>query len=173
MQAAAAFRASVEDHQRRAITRAVEALEDAPITTQLLEQAQRVKGTLDASHQWTEASPVGVALVIRLAGGYDDKQSLYSRVARVRSLAMSTLGRSATGNPVSKQAPASLADRAVDFVLYGDTDARTASGLASAAADGAAEGAAEVIDRARGAAPWVALGVGALVVLVLVVKVLR
>jgi hypothetical protein len=193
------FNRTVAEQQRRALTRAMEALESERPSTEQLGRAQGLKGYLDAAHEWSDTNPAaaegffstfmfgafGPGLVIRMAGGWDTKRNLYSRLAALRSATMSVIGRSATGLPVATQAPATVADQLTGAVLYGDGSAAGSAGLARTATKAAAEIPADVAAEAGrraeqlgGAAaaaapylPWIGAAVGAVVLLGLFLRV--
>lgn len=148
------------NNMKRGLTRAVEHLEGLEATLAVT-AGPRVYAQLSGSQDWTDASPYdsrtpGGALAIRLAGGWDSRQSLFRRTAAARAAAMGLAGVNASGGRVETDA---------EHEARNDTATGAwIKGLAEGAADQAKKIGQAAADTAAGATSYMPWAVGLLVV---------
>lgn len=160
---AAAQVEAAQQANRRILTRAVEKLEDDASPAWQVQEGSRLAQALQNLPPWSDVEPssadylpFGREGAISLAGGYDTFSGLGRRISAVRSEAMRTTGKSATGLDVTKQKDAGTLD--------------VAKAAAGGFAEGAREGASNLAEGFKTWTPWLVAGVVGLAVVLLVVR---
>lgn len=144
--AAEGFAAQARNAVKASFTSEVSKIEAMPHSQERLARASQVKNALDATAPWADSK----------LGSWDTYQGLLSRLRTLRNATMGTIGVSASGARVETDAAHER--------KHGNPLSAAAAGFVEGAGQGA-DRLGRMVDQLERVAPWVALAVGALIVL--------